>query len=428
MATVFLHKFSRRIALVLTFAILLSFFAFQTVAFADDKVDITEEFTDEVFRNFVYSKIQKEPGEPIYDTDVANIHEFKIRNSNDKPPVESLDGIEYFTSLDELYLSYLQITELDLTMMKNLRDITVRSCSELKSIDVRGLEKLELLLSDCNFGLMDLKLSSSSNLIGVLCTNSQLSELDLSGCSALEVLHIEDNNLRTLDITPCPKLHTLTCTGNLFEDTSAIIGYEGRDLWDGSIELDFYPQKSESSDELPLQDVAETDWFYDGVRYAFESGLMKGVSDDRFAPQEEVSRAMIATVLHRLAGTQKAEGSNPFPDVEAGQWYSDAVIWAADEKIIEGYSSGSFGTNDPVTREQLVTMLWRYQGKPAGEAGALKAFADAAGISAWAEDAFAWAVDAGVIQGKTGGILDPQGTITRAEVAQILMNYDLINS
>ena len=103
MATVFLHKFSRRIALVLTFAMLLSVFAFQTVAFADDKVDITEEFTDEAFRNFVYSKIQKEPGEPIYDTDVANIHEFKISNSSDKPPVESLAGIEYFTSLDDLY-------------------------------------------------------------------------------------------------------------------------------------------------------------------------------------------------------------------------------------------------------------------------------------------------------------------------------------
>ena len=174
----------------------------------------------------------------------------------------------------------------------------------------------------------------------------------------------------------------------------------------------------------PFGDVAENDWFYDGVRYAFESGLMKGVSDDRFAPQDEVSRAMTATVLHRLAGAQEAEGSNPFPDVEAGQWYSDAVIWAAGEKIIEGYGNGSFGTNDPVTREQLVTMLWRYQGKPAGEADALKAFTDAAEISAWAEDAFAWAVDAGVIQGKTGAILDPQGTITRAEVAQILMNYD----
>ena len=248
--------------------------------------------------------------------------------------------------------------------------------------------------------------------------------MDLSGCLALVELFIDDNNLRTLDITHCPELRTLSCTGNLFEDNSAIIGYEGRDLWDGSIKLDFYPQKSDSSDELPLQDVAETDWVYDGVRYAFESGLMKGVSDDRFAPQEEVSRAMIATVLHRLAGTQKAGGSNPFPDVEEGQWYSDAVIWAAGEKIIEGYGNGSFGTNDPVTREQLVTMFWRAEGKPDAAQDALSDFSDAAEISSWAEDAFAWAVSTGLIQGKPGNLLDPQGTTTRAEVAQILMNYD----
>jgi len=174
----------------------------------------------------------------------------------------------------------------------------------------------------------------------------------------------------------------------------------------------------------PFVDVAEKDWFYDGVLYAYERNFMKGVSDDCFAPHHEVSRAMAATVLYRLAGKPEAKGSNPFPDVEEGQWYTNAVIWAAGEKIIEGYGDGTFGTNDPVTREQLVTLLWRYQGRLAGESDALEAFGDAESISSWAKDAFVWGVDTGVIQGKTSGILDPKGTITRAEVAQVLMNHD----
>lgn len=177
-------------------------------------------------------------------------------------------------------------------------------------------------------------------------------------------------------------------------------------------------------DDSLFLDVPLNAWYSVAVEDCWTKEKMNGTGVAEFSPTGTMTRSMAATVLHRLAGAQEAEGSNPFPDVEAGQWYSDAVIWAAGEKIIEGYGNGSFGTNDPVTREQLVTMLWRYQGKPAGEAGALEAFADAAEISAWAEDAFAWAVDAGVIQGKTGGILDPKGTITRAEVAQILMNYD----
>lgn len=422
MATVFLHKFSRRIALVLTFAMLLSVFAFQTVAFADDKVDITEEFTDEAFRNFVYSKIQKEPGEPIYTTDVANIRKFEIHNESDKLRVKSLAGIEYFTGLERLEVVNCMITELDVSMLKQLNHLSVFWCGSLTSLKANGLENLKGLICYYN-GLSELKVTAPS-LEYISCGNNQLSELDLSGCPALEQLICSRNNLRTLDITPCPKLNTLSCRYNLFEDNSAIIGYKDRHLWDGTVELAFYPQKSEASDELPLQDVAVTDWFYDAVHYAFERGLMKGVSDDRFAPQDEVSRAMTATVLYRLAGAQKAEGSNPFPDVEAGQWYSDAVIWAAGEKIIEGYGNGSFGTNDPVTREQLVTMLWRAEGKPDAAQDALSDFSDAEQISAWAEEAFAWAVGTGLIQGKPGGILDPKGTITRAEVAQILMNYD----
>ena len=183
-----------------------------------------------------------------------------------------------------------------------------------------------------------------------------------------------------------------------------------------------FPTEEKDPFEFDAVDVREDDWFFEAVEYVYAAELMNGIDSYRFAPQKEVSRAMVATVLHRLAGAQEAEGSNPFPDVEAGQWYSDAVIWAAGEKIIEGYSNGSFGTNDPVTREQLVTMFWRAEGKPDAAQDALSDFSDAAEISSWAEDAFAWAVSTGLIQGKPGAILDPQGTITRAQLAQILLN------
>ena len=151
-----------------------------------------------------------------------------------------------------------------------------------------------------------------------------------------------------------------------------------------------FPTEGKDPFEFDAVDVKEDDWFFEAVEFVYAAELMNGIDSYCFAPQDEVSRAMIATVLHRLAGAQKAGGSNPFPDVEAGRWYSDAVIWAAGEKIIEGYGNGSFGTNDPVTREQLVTMLWRYQGKPAGEEDALAAFTDADQISSWAKDAFVW--------------------------------------
>lgn len=173
-----------------------------------------------------------------------------------------------------------------------------------------------------------------------------------------------------------------------------------------------------------FQDVQLSNWYYKSVLFVSECGLMQGIANNRFAPEETLSRAMAATVLYRLAGEPEAKGSNPFPDVKEGRWYSDAVIWAAGETIIEGYGDGTFGTNDPVTREQLVTLFWRYQGRLAVEADALAGFGDAQSISSWAEDTFVWAVNIGLIQGKPGGILDPKGTITRAEVAQILMNYD----
>ena len=174
----------------------------------------------------------------------------------------------------------------------------------------------------------------------------------------------------------------------------------------------------------PYLDVSEDSWYDQGVLAATKQGIMTGTGAGRFTPYGTMTRAMFATVLYRMAGQPPVTGENPFTDVAVGTWYTDAVIWAADENILEGYGRGAFGTNDPVTREQMVTLFWRWSGKPDAQNADLSAFHDTDKISDWAKDAFAWAVSAGVISGKGNGLLDPKGTTTRAEVAQIIMRYE----
>jgi formylglycine-generating enzyme required for sulfatase activity/flavodoxin len=129
---------------------------------------------------------------------------------------------------------------------------------------------------------------------------------------------------------------------------------------------------------------------------------------------------MIATVLHRAEGSPAADGTNPFSDVENGTWYTNAVIWAADNGLVSGYRNGVFGTNDPITREQAAAILWRYAGSPATNENSA-AFTDLAQISSWATNAVNWAVSNGVINIKTGNVLDPKGNAIRAELAFMLM-------
>jgi len=176
--------------------------------------------------------------------------------------------------------------------------------------------------------------------------------------------------------------------------------------------------------ENPYTDVMETNWFYEAVKHCAGKGYFNGTGNNLYSPNGIMTRAMFATVLYRIAGEPEVMGDNPFKDVEDGGWHSDAVIWAASNGIINGYGGGIFGTNDPVTREQMVVLFWRYNGSPTVDNADLSNFTDTGKISGWAQQAMEWAVSVGVISGKGNGILDPDGTATRAEVAQIVMNYD----
>ena len=178
---------------------------------------------------------------------------------------------------------------------------------------------------------------------------------------------------------------------------------------------------------LPFTDVTSGDWFYDAVAYVYDKGMMEGTTDTTFAPTMNLTRSMIAQVLYNLEERPEAPGAAGFPDVAADAWYADAVNWAAARGIVKGYDTGAFGPEDSVTREQLAAILYRYaqaKGYDTTQGGmAVREFSDSASISDWAQTAMSWAVNAQVLSGKGNGVLDPQGTATRAEVAQMLMNF-----
>ena len=175
-------------------------------------------------------------------------------------------------------------------------------------------------------------------------------------------------------------------------------------------------------EDTSFADVDAGAWYADAAVYCRNNGLMSGTSGTTFSPDTAMTRSMLATVLYRLAGSPAVTGSDAFTDTIDGAWYADAVLWAFQSGIISGYGGGLFGTNDPVTREQIATILWRYSGSPTAETGT--AFVDADTIASWAVSAVEWARANGYVNGVDGNRFDPSGTATRAQVATILMRYD----
>lgn len=181
--------------------------------------------------------------------------------------------------------------------------------------------------------------------------------------------------------------------------------------------------------ELPFTDVPEGAWYADAAAYVYEHGLMAGTSATTFAPDATTSRSMIATILWRMAGSPVVNYAMDYTDVAQGQWYSEAIRWAASEGIVGGYGNGLFGTNDPITREQFAAMLYRFaqeQGYDVsvGEDTNILSYTDVADLSEYAISAMQWAVGAGIINGTgDGSTLTPQGQATRAQAAVMLMRF-----
>lgn len=169
-------------------------------------------------------------------------------------------------------------------------------------------------------------------------------------------------------------------------------------------------------------DVASDAWYAEAVRFCAEQGIMGGTTDTTFSPDGSMTRAMLAAVLYRMAGSPSVTSDVDFTDVAGGAWYSGAISWASGSGILSGYGNGVFGVDDPVTREQAAAVLWRYAGSPkSGTAG--DAFADGASISTWALTAVNWAKANGILNGRTGNRFDPKAELTRGETAVLLYRY-----
>ena len=173
-------------------------------------------------------------------------------------------------------------------------------------------------------------------------------------------------------------------------------------------------------------DVKQSDWYYNAIKYVYENKIISGTTETTFAPNNKLTRAMMATILYNMENSPKITNESPFIDVnDSSKWYYDAVVWAAKNKIVSGYSDGRFGPNDYITREQLAIMLYnfaKYKGKDLTKTNDLSAFSDSNKVASYAITQVKWAVGSGVITG-TNGKLNPKGNATRAEAASMIYKY-----
>lgn len=175
-------------------------------------------------------------------------------------------------------------------------------------------------------------------------------------------------------------------------------------------------------------DVAENDWFFENVKYVTENGLMNGTSEDKFVPDDSLTRAMLVTVLYRAEGQPEVNKSVPFADVTADSYYASAVIWAQQNGIVSGVSENEFAPDENITREQIATIIYRYAklkeyDVSVGENTNILSYTDFDEIAEYAISAVQYAVGSGLMKGKTEGTLNPKDNATRAEIAAILQRF-----
>lgn len=171
-----------------------------------------------------------------------------------------------------------------------------------------------------------------------------------------------------------------------------------------------------------FQDLQPGAWYTEAIAYVYALGLMQGVAEGEFAPNANLSRAMLAQIIYNMAGQPETSANSSFADVADNVWYSKAISWANAQGVVTGYSAAEFAPNAEITREQMIVMLWRYAGQPA-TSWQQADFPDWPQSSAYARQAICWAAECGLIKGHSDGTLRPQATATRAEAAQVLQNY-----
>ena len=264
--------------------------------------------------------------------------------------------------------------------------------------------------------------------------NSSIIVIYNSGSGVLDVTNIRystanGNNL-TLTINDTQTKNAVKMLGIVYGTEITVADPNNVEPIDPTTESSAEPTTEPTTEPEPdpitidrFTDIEKDAWYIDGVKYAIDNGLMNGVSMTEFAPEETLTRAMLVTILYRLAGEPETSTKTNFTDVPEGEWYSDAVAWTVEKGVTLGTSETTFDPSQPVTREQLVTFLWRYAGKPESKQS-LSAFADNAMVSEYAYTAMQWAVENMIVNGKEDGKLDPVGNATRAEIAIIFMRAE----
>ena len=204
-----------------------------------------------------------------------------------------------------------------------------------------------------------------------------------------------------------------------------VMDYIAEEL-NGTVTAADYGEPAGRIHTISYNDVTAGDWFTPDVIYVTLTGLMNGTGDG-FSPNNNINRAQLVTVLYRMAGQPEVTGENPFTDVPDGQWYTDAVLWAAENNITDGTSETTFSPNNPLTREQMATFFYRFANFEAGEpievTGDLSGYTDADLVADYAVDAMTWAVGEGVISGIGNNTLAPDNTASRAQMATVLTRY-----
>lgn len=180
----------------------------------------------------------------------------------------------------------------------------------------------------------------------------------------------------------------------------------------------FGAEAATTSDTPAFTDVPTNTGYTEAVEWCYDNGIMTGTGDTDFDPNGTMSRAMLATVLYRAAGSPAVNGILNYTDAQTGEWYSNALVWASESGVMGGYGNGLFGVNDPVNREQMITVLWRQAGSPFVASG--EPFTDESDISSYAIQAVYWAQNEGLVNGADNNYFDPKGNATRAQIATIL--------
>jgi hypothetical protein len=189
--------------------------------------------------------------------------------------------------------------------------------------------------------------------------------------------------------------------------------------------IGFIPTSILASERLPFDDVKVSSWFYEPVKYVYDKGIMNGMSSDKFFPNKETTRAELVTVLYRMEGEPATSGKS-FNDVDAGSFYEDAVKWASSNNIVTGYDNGNFGPKDIITREDLLTIFYRYanfKNLDTTNTSNFKNFEDGSEVSPYASSAMNWAIGKNILRTDGNNMLHPKKLSNRAEIADVIMRY-----